>query len=79
MPLNESSVHLGRSLDQDNFILRERLSGAINAISISPEGNAVVVAGREGIVTLYLVNFTLTFFVSLKNSLSQQIKSYRNT
>ncbi|KAG0749967.1 hypothetical protein G6F57_004287 [Rhizopus arrhizus] len=54
MPLNESSVHLGRSLDQDNFILRERLSGAINAISISPEGNAVVVAGREVLKILSL-------------------------
>lgn len=48
MPLDGSSVHLNRSMDQNNPLLRERLSGAINAISISPDNNAVVVAGREG-------------------------------
>jgi hypothetical protein len=33
-------------MDQ-NYTMRERMSGAINALSISPEGNSVVVAGRE--------------------------------
>lgn len=27
--------------------MRERMSGAINALSVSPDGNSVVVAGRE--------------------------------
>lgn len=31
----------------ENYTMRERMSGAINALSISPEGNSVVVAGRE--------------------------------
>lgn len=31
----------------ENYIMRERMSGAINALSIAPDGNAVVVAGRE--------------------------------
>jgi hypothetical protein len=32
---------------EDNYTLRERMSGAINALSVSPDGNSVVVAGRE--------------------------------
>jgi hypothetical protein len=31
----------------ENYTLRERMSGAINALSIAPDGKAVVVAGRE--------------------------------
>jgi hypothetical protein len=31
----------------ENYTMRERMSGAINALSIAPDGNAVVVAGRE--------------------------------
>ncbi|OBZ85920.1 WD repeat-containing protein 24 [Choanephora cucurbitarum] len=38
----------------EEYITRERLSGAINALSISPDGNAVVVAGRE-ILKIYTV------------------------
>jgi hypothetical protein len=34
----------------ENYTMRERMSGAINALSISPEGNSVVVAGRESTV-----------------------------
>ncbi|KAI9486600.1 MAG: WD40-repeat-containing domain protein [Benjaminiella poitrasii] len=30
-----------------NFVMRERMSGAINALSISPDNASVVVAGRE--------------------------------
>ncbi|KAI8887732.1 WD40 repeat-like protein [Backusella circina FSU 941] len=33
--------------NEEKFTLRERMSGAINALSISPEGNAVAIAGRE--------------------------------
>ncbi|CEI94287.1 hypothetical protein RMCBS344292_08499 [Rhizopus microsporus] len=47
MPLDGHPNRVDRSFDQDEPIIRERLSGAINAISMSPEGNAVVVAGRE--------------------------------
>lgn len=47
MPLDGHPNRVDRSFDQDESIIRERLSGAINAISMSPEGNAVVVAGRE--------------------------------
>lgn len=32
---------------EDNYTMRERMSGAINALSVSPDGNSVVVAGRE--------------------------------
>ncbi|KAI8377284.1 WD40-repeat-containing domain protein [Blakeslea trispora] len=38
----------------EEYITRERLSGAINALSASPDGNAVVVAGRE-ILKIYTV------------------------
>lgn len=32
---------------EDKYTMRERMSGAINALSVSPDGNSVVVAGRE--------------------------------
>lgn len=32
---------------EGNYAKRERMSGAVNALSLSPEGNSVVVAGRE--------------------------------
>lgn len=34
-------------LDHHPITLRSRMSGAINAISLAPDGEAVVVAGRE--------------------------------
>lgn len=38
----------------ENYTMRERMSGAINALSISPEGNSVVVAGRESNISKHL-------------------------
>lgn len=52
----------------ENFTMRERMSGAINALSISPEGNSVVVAGRESKrkkttdqVEIFILNFPFSF------------------
>lgn len=52
----------------ENFTMRERMSGAINALSISPEGNSVVVAGRESKrkkttdqVETFILNFPFSF------------------
>ncbi|KAI8072162.1 WD40-repeat-containing domain protein [Gilbertella persicaria] len=42
---------------EESYIMRERMSGAINALSISPDGNAVVVAGRE-ILKVYNIQKT---------------------
>ncbi|ORE02129.1 WD40 repeat-like protein [Rhizopus microsporus var. microsporus] len=64
MPLNGHPNRVDRSFDQDEPIIRERLSGAINAISMSPEGNAVVVAGRE---ILKVLSFSKTRVVETLN------------
>ncbi|CEI89070.1 hypothetical protein RMCBS344292_03442 [Rhizopus microsporus] len=64
MPLDGHPNRVDRSFDQDEPIIRERLSGAINAISMSPEGNAVVVAGRE---ILKVLSFSKTRVVETLN------------
>lgn len=52
---------------------RERMSGAINALSLSPEGNSVVVAGRESkksrndIKVLFYAKPKLSFQSSFKD------------
>ncbi|KAI9249009.1 WD40-repeat-containing domain protein [Sporodiniella umbellata] len=66
MTLNANPIHLGRSLDQSNSVLRERLSGAINAVSISPENNAVVVAGREVLKVLSFDKSKVTEILNLR-------------
>ncbi|KAI8969296.1 WD40-repeat-containing domain protein [Mycotypha africana] len=40
---------------EQQYIIRERLSGAVNALSISPGGNSVVAAGRE-ILKIYNIH-----------------------
>ncbi|KAG1474356.1 hypothetical protein G6F56_000406 [Rhizopus delemar] len=53
-------------MDQNNPLLRERLSGAINAISISPDNNAVVVAGREVLKILSFDNSKIAEVLNLR-------------
>jgi hypothetical protein len=57
----EDNTPYQRHQNEEKFTLRERMSGAINALSISPEGNAVAIAGRESKST-EATEFTKTYF-----------------
>ncbi|KAL9547640.1 hypothetical protein PS6_007035 [Mucor atramentarius] len=45
---------------EDKYTMRERMSGAINALSVSPNGNSVVVAGREILKVFNIENSEIT-------------------
>lgn len=66
----------------ENYTMRERMSGAINALSISPEGNSVVVAGRESKILLSRVSLnaalTMYTFYSFKDFKHRKVRNYRN-
>ncbi|KAG2203871.1 hypothetical protein INT46_001123 [Mucor plumbeus] len=51
---------------EDNYTLRERMSGAINALSVSPDGNSVVVAGREILKIFSIQNSEITESLNLR-------------
>ncbi|KAI8054842.1 WD40-repeat-containing domain protein [Thamnidium elegans] len=51
---------------ESNYAKRERMSGAINALSLSPEGNSVVVAGREILKILSINKTEITETLNLR-------------
>lgn len=63
---------------EDNYTMRERMSGAINALSVSPDGNSVVVAGRES-KPQQLPTTRLTLLLTSYNSFKDiQYSEFRN-
>ncbi|KAI9257798.1 WD40-repeat-containing domain protein [Helicostylum pulchrum] len=51
---------------EGNYAKRERMSGAVNALSLSPEGNSVVVAGREILKILSINKTEITETLNLR-------------
>lgn len=66
---------------EDKYTMRERMSGAINALSVSPDGNSVVVAGRES--TPWTISTAATTRTNTTSSFKgiqyREFRDHRNT